>query len=343
MLSKIIAEDLISRLSEAIAVKEDIVITCHSGPDGDAIGSSLALCHYLRRLGKRTQVVVPDSFPQFLSWMPGAAEIVVFGSEPERARELFDRADLVFALDLNASHRLGRLEQVFVHSTAPKIVIDHHPHPEGFAQLVISYPEMSSTAEMIFRLICRMGHFEHVTLQCAQCIYTGMMTDTGNFSYHSNHPELYYIIGGLLKLGIDKDDIYQKVYYTYTHERLKLYTYSLYRKLKLYPKYRTAAIVLSREDLARFDYQPGDTEGIVNVPLSIQGVVLSVLMREEADRVKISFRSRGAFPVNRLAAELFEGGGHLNAAGAESRLSLHETLKLFKKALPAWNELLQNE
>ena len=191
MISKIIAEDLVSRAREAIAVKEDIVITCHVGPDGDALGSSLALWHYLRGLGKRATVVVPNRFPDFLAWMPGAEDIIVFERDAARAEEAFAGADLVFALDFNETRRLDRLEPLFLQCAAPRVLIDHHLNPEGFAQLTISYPDISSTSELIFRLICRMGHFERITLACAQCIYTGMMTDTGGFTYNSNNREIY--------------------------------------------------------------------------------------------------------------------------------------------------------
>ena len=341
MISKIIAEDLVSRAREAIAVKEDIVITCHVGPDGDALGSSLALWHYLRGLGKRATVVVPNRFPDFLAWMPGAEEIIVFERDAARAEEAFAGADLVFALDFNETRRLDRLEPLFLQCAAPRVLIDHHLNPESFAQLTISYPDISSTSELIFRLICRMGHFERITLACAQCIYTGMMTDTGGFSYNSNQAEIYTIIGELIKIGIDKDDIYRRVFNTFTPGRLKLNAYCIYRKMKLYPKYRTALITLSQEELQRFYYKSGDTEGVVNEPLSIEGIVFSVFMREDTDKIKISLRSQGAFPANKVASELFGGGGHLNAAGGESYTTLEETVDKFRRALPRYRQLLE--
>lgn len=341
MLSKIIAEDLVSRLRESIAIKNEIVITCHVGPDGDAIGSSLALWHYLRGLGKSVHVVVPNRFPDFLAWMPGADEIIVYEKDRTRAEEVFAQADLIFALDFNEPKRLDKLEPVFSKAAAPRILIDHHLYPDNFAQLVISYPEISSTSELVFRAICRMGHFERITLPCAQCVYTGMMTDTGGFSYNSNHPEIYTIIAELIKIGVDKDDIYRKVFNSYSHDRLKLRAYSIYRKMKVYPKYRTALITLTLDELNRFNYQAGDTEGVVNIPLSIDGVVFSVLMREDTDKIKISFRSQGTFPANKVAAELFGGGGHLNAAGGESYATLAEAVDKFRKGLPAYRHLLE--
>lgn len=343
MLSKIIAEDLISRVREAIDVKNNIVITCHVGPDGDAIGSSLALWHYLRGLGKKATVVTPNGFPDFLAWMPGADDILTYDRERERVENTLFLADLIFCLDFNTTNRLDRLESVVLNAAAPKILIDHHLYPDPFAQLIISHPEISSTSELIFRMICRLGHYDRISVECAQCIYTGMMTDTGGFSYNSNQPEIYSIIGELLKIGIDKDDIYRKVFNTYSLNRLKLNAYCIYRKMKVYNKWHTALIALSREELEKFYYRQGDTEGVVNTPLSIDGVVFSVFMREDTDKIKISLRSQGTFPANKVAADLFGGGGHLNAAGGESYLTLEETVDKFRKALPSYGSLLRGE
>ena len=187
-----------------------------------------------------------------------------------------------------------------------------------------------------------MGHFERITLACAQCIYTGMMTDTGGFSYNSNQAEIYTIIGELIKIGIDKDDIYRRVFNTFTPGRLKLNAYCIYRKMKLYPKYRTALITLSQEELQRFYYKSGDTEGVVNEPLSIEGIVFSVFMREDTDKIKISLRSQGTFPANKVASELFGGGGHLNAAGGESYTTLEETVDKFRRACRATGSSWRN-
>ncbi|NDV45740.1 bifunctional oligoribonuclease/PAP phosphatase NrnA [Paludibacter sp. 221] len=343
MLSKIIAEDLVSRLREAIDIKEKIVIVSHVGPDGDAVGSSLALWHYLHQLGKTAQVIVPSAFPSFLDWMPGASNIIVYEKDKEKADDVFLLADLIFALDFNTPSRVDKMQDALLNSPAPKILIDHHLHPDSFAQIVISYPEISSTSELVFRAICRMGHFDKITLECAQCIMTGMMTDTGGFTYNSNQPEIYNIISELIKLGVDKDDIYRKVFNTFSVDRLKLSSFCVYKKMKVFPKYKAALIALSMDELEKFNYRQGDTEGIVNMPLSIEGVIFSVLMREDSDKIKISLRSQGAFPANKVASDLFGGGGHLNAAGGESYMTLKETVDKFKKALPDYLEFLEEQ
>jgi len=343
MISKVIAADLISRVREAIEVKEDVVIVSHVGPDGDAVGSSLALWHYLRQIGKNVSVILPNGFPDFLAWMPGAGEIVIYEKNKAKAHDLFSRADLIFALDFNTPKRVDKMEKALLNSSAPKILIDHHLQPDDFAQIIVSYPEISSTSELIFRLICRLGHFDKITVECAQCVLTGIMTDTGGFSYNSNDPEVYTIVSELIKIGVDKDDIYRKIFNTFSLGRMKLNAFSIYRKMKIYSECKTAITVLTLAELERFDYKPGDTEGIVNMPLSIDGIVFSVLLREDTDKIKISLRSTGTFPANKVAADLFNGGGHLNAAGGESYANLKDTVKKLESALPQYKHFLEEK
>ena len=228
-----------------------------------------------------------------------------------------------------------------INATAPKILVDHHLHPADFAKTVISYPEISSTSELVFRLICRLGDFSQINLACAECIYTGMMTDTGGFTYNSNGQEIYIIIAELIKIGIDKDEIYRKVFNTYSADRLRLMGFCLFQKMKIFPEYKTALISLTSKELYQFNFQNGDAEGFVNIPLSIAGVDFSVFMREDTDKIKISLRSQGQFPANKVAAELFNGGGHLNAAGGESYSTLAETIKKFEDALPDYKDFLE--
>jgi len=340
MISKIIAENLIHQVRETIHTKNQIVIVSHVTPDGDAIGSSLALWHYLKQLGKDARVIVPNGFPSFLSWMPGANEIVLYDRKRRTAEKLFQEADLIFALDFNASNRVDKMEKAFLNAPATKILIDHHLHPDNFAQIVVSYPEISSTSELVFRLVYGLGDFDKITLECAQCVLTGMLTDTGGFSFNSNQPETYTIVAELLKMGVNKDEIYRRVFNTYSLDKLKLNAFSIYRKMKIFPEYKTAIILLTVKELEKFNYKPGDIEGIVNIPLSADDVIFSVLMREDTDKIKISFRSLGTFPANKVAADLFNGGGHLNAAGGESYTSLQKSFKKLKAALPNYAELL---
>ena len=340
MISKIISEELVKRTQEAIELVEKITIVAHMGPDGDAVGSSLALYHFLLAMDKKPVVVLPNDLPDFLAWMPDADEIIIYEKEQKRANAVFAQSELIFALDFNTLSRLGPMKNAMVKSPVCKILVDHHPDPDNFADIVISHPELSSTSELIFRLICRMEKFPKINLACAECIYTGMMTDTGNFSYNSNHQDIYSIVFNLVKVGLDTDAIYQKVYNTYSVNRLKLVGYCFYKKMKIYPKYQTALITLTKKELLLFKYKVGDVEGVVNTPLSIDGIKFSVFMREDADNIKISLRSQGTFPTNKVASDLFNGGGHLNASGGESTLSLEETIKKFENALPVYKEFL---
>jgi len=341
MISKIIAEDLITKVNKAIDNVDKIVIVAHIGPDGDAVGSSLALWHYLMTIEKEPVVIVPNPFPDFLAWMPGAEFVLDYDHSKEKADELIASAELIFTLDFNTASRMGKMADAILNAPADKILVDHHLHPDTFAKIRVSYPEISSTSELIFRLICRMGDFTKINLACAECIYTGMMTDTGSFTYNSNNPEIYAIIAELIKIGIDKDDIYRKVFNTYSVDRLRLMGFCLFHKMKVYPEYRAALITLTEKELSQFHYINGDSEGFVNIPLSIAGVDFSVFMREDTERIKISFRSQGTFPANKVASDLFNGGGHLNAAGGECGLTLTEAVKKFEDALPDYKDFLE--
>lgn len=340
MISKIIAEDLIHKVQKELDKADKIAIVVHVGPDGDAMGSALAWWHYLMTIEKEPIVIVPTAFPDFLSWMPGAECVLVFEENQEASEKILKNAELIFTLDFNVPSRLAKMEDAVMSSPAPKILVDHHLHPGDYAKVSISYPEISSTSELVFRLICRLGDFSKINLACAECIYTGMMTDTGGFTYNSNKPEIYTIIYELIKIGVDKDSIYRKVFNTYSADRLKLMGYALYNKMKLYPEYQAALITLSLKELEEFNYKNGDTEGLVNMPLSIAGVVFSVFMREDSDKIKISLRSQGTFPANKVSADLFNGGGHLNAAGGESYTTMEQAVAKFEAALSDYKDFL---
>jgi bifunctional oligoribonuclease and PAP phosphatase NrnA len=341
MISKIIDEEIISKVKKEINIAEKIVIVTHVGPDGDAMGSTLALWHYLMTVEKDPVVIVPTEFADFLNWMPGSASVLVYENSKDKADEFIAAAELIFALDFNTPTRMAKMTDAVINATAPKILVDHHLHPAEFAKVAVSYPEISSTSELIFRLICRMGDFSKINLACAECIYTGMMTDTGGFTYNSNGQEIYIIIAELIKIGIDKDDIYSKVFNTYSQDRLRLMGFCLFHKMKIFPEYKTALITITSKELYQFNFQNGDAEGFVNIPLSISGIEFSVFMREDTDKIKISLRSQGTFPANKVAADLFNGGGHLNAAGGESYTTLTETIKKFENALPDYKDFLE--
>ncbi len=338
MITKIIAEERIQKAKRYVEKGERFVIVTHVTPDGDALGSSLGLYHFLLEYGKENvQIVVPNDFPQFYKWMPGAKDIIVHEKYPDFSEELIQNADVVFCLDFNDPKRIEKLGGPVVASDARKVMIDHHLDPSDFCNVTISHPEMSSTSEMVFRFICRMGFFDLLNRDAAECIYTGMMTDTGSFTYNSNQPEIYVIISELLKKGIDKDLIYRRVNQVYSESRLRLMGYVLYDKMKVYPEYSTALITLSKDELNQFNYVSGDTEGFVNLPLSIEGVQFSVFIREDQDYIKISLRSVGAFPCNVFAQTYFNGGGHKNASGGEYYGSLEEAIAVFEKGLALFN------
>lgn len=342
MFSKIIAQEKINKVEDLIDKAEKAVIVTHVSPDGDAIGSSLGLYHYLQDTGMEVTVIVPNEFPYFLKWMKGSKDILIHEKYPDFAAQLIASADLIFCLDFNVLSRIKEVGDLVKDSKAKKVLVDHHPDPADFCDVTISHPEISSTSELVFRLICRMGDFEQMSKNSAEAIYTGMMTDTGAFTYNSNSPEIYYIIGQLLLKGINKDYIYSKVYHSYTADRYRMMGHTLSERMKIYENYGAALIWLDKEDQEKYHSQKGDTEGFANLPLSISGVTFSVFLRQdtEKDMIKISLRSQGTFPCNIFAAQCFNGGGHLNASGGEFYGSLAEAIELFENTLDEYAELL---
>lgn len=338
MITKIIHEEKIQKAKKYVEKGESFVIVTHVSPDGDALGSSLGLYHFLTAYGKdKVSVIVPNEFPSFYRWMPGAKEVIVYDKYPDFAEQLIREADVIFCLDFNEPKRIDKLAPFVVAAEGRKVMIDHHLNPADFCRVTISYPEMSSTCEMIFRFICRMGMYDVLDKKAAICIYTGMMTDTGSFTYNSNQPEIYTIISELIKKGIDKDQIYRNVNQVYSESRLRMMGYVLYEKMKVYPEYQASLITLSLRELNRFHYATGDTEGFVNLPLSIEKVSFSAFIREDTDYVKVSLRSVGDFPCNQFASTYFNGGGHKNASGGEFYGSLEEAIKVFEKGLAEFN------
>ena len=342
MLSKVIAQSNVDHVEKWFEKADKIVIVSHVSPDGDAIGSSLGLYHFLSSQDKTVHVIVPNAFPDFLRWMPGAKDIIQYNRYKEFADKLIQEADVICCLDFNVLSRIDEMEEAVRTSPARKMLVDHHLCPGDFARIIISHPDISSTAELVFRLICQLGNFSDISKEGAECIYTGMMTDTGGFIYNSNNREIYLIIGELLSKGIDKDEIYRNVYNNTSEGRLRLQGYVLYEKMQLYPQFKSALISLSREEQKRFQYAKGDTEGLVNIPLSIKDICFSAFLREdtEKDMIKISLRSVGTFPCNQVATKYFNGGGHLNASGGEFYGTLDEAIELFKRALIEFEDLL---
>lgn len=341
MLSKVIDQANVDRFERWLEKAENIVIVTHVSPDGDAIGSSLGLAHFLESQDKNVHVIVPNGFPDFLRWMNGVQQILRYDKHPDEAGRLIAGADVICCVDFNCLKRIDAMAGPVGESSARKVLIDHHLDPEPFCQITISHPHIASASELVFRLICRLGYFEDITAECAECIYTGMMTDTGGFTYNSNDPEIYYIISQLLSKGIDKDQIYRNVFHTYSEGRLRLMGHVL-SQMHVYPDFRSALITLTKKEQDRFDYVRGDSEGFVNLPLQMKNVVFSVFLREDTEKnmIKVSLRSTGDFPCNQVASEFFGGGGHLNASGGEVYGSMDEALQLFKEALVKFQPLL---
>ena len=313
------------------------VITCHISPDGDAIGSSLALCRVLRNAGKEVKVITPDTPPKSLSFLPGADDIVVFSRFEAFAKKIITDTELIFCLDYNDPKRVDLVAPALLASKAKKVMIDHHLYPDSFPDITLSHPEVSSTSALIYLVLTSISMGRFIDREAAECIYTGMMTDTGNFSYSSNDPELYRIVARLLEKGIDKDAIYKKVYFNNSINRLRLNGFALAERLADYPEHRASIITLTRDELNSYHYQKGDTEDLVNRPLTCPDIVYSLFLREEADYIKISARSKGDFPVNKLCTDLFNGGGHLNAAGGEFHGTLTEAVARVEEAMPLYD------
>ena len=322
-------------MKELIEKAKHIVIFTHMAPDGDAMGSSLALKHWI---GEKATVIVPNAFPAFFNWMPGSAQILIYEKEAQRCDALIAAADLFICTDFNDPKRIGPMGEKMLANPCPKILIDHHLNPTDFADEVHSHPEASSSCEIVYQLINDANGDAPLNDAIATCIYTGLMTDTGNFSYNSTRAELYDIIAALLRAGVQKDGIYNAVFNQYSTDRVRLTGYALYRKMRIYPEAHLALITLTADELDRYHYQQGDTEGLVNMPLQIADVFYSVYMREERPkpgtpkpRIRISFRSQGDRPVNIWASEIFHGGGHANASGGELFGTIDQAVALFEQ------------
>lgn len=312
----------------------------HKSPDGDAIGSSLGLYHYLIDKGHEVEVVMPNDYPVFLKWMPGNDKIVLHEGNEQNAEALINAAEVLFCLDFNTPSRAFGLEEVIQRSENVKVLIDHHPQPDDFADFMLSDTTACSTAQLVHRFAAMMGD-KIPNKESGDCLYCGIMTDSGGFRFPSVTPETHRIVADLLDLGVKNDEVYNLVNNTSSEHRLRLLGYCIDDKLEVHSNYRTAFISLSLEEKKKFHFQKGDTEGTVNYPLSIEGINFSAIFIEAEDIVKISFRSIGDFDVNQFARENFEGGGHKNAAGGKSDLSLQETIEKFVNLLPKYADKLK--
>ena len=332
----LLSNDQCSELRQLIDGAQNIIITCHRSPDGDAVGSSLAMASFLQKLGKDATVVVPDAYPDFLMWIPGTQNIVRYDKHPEKADMLLRICDLILCLDYNTLSRTGEeMQKLIERCKAPKILIDHHLDPDIDSVVTVSFPEMSSTSEIVFHTICQLGGYEDMDKAMATCIYCGMMTDTGAFTYNSASPEVYNVIAKLLQKGINKDKIYRNTYWVFSENRMRLWGHVL-QNFVVSEGRHASYFVISRQDMKRFRFIKGDAEGLVNMPLQIRGMKLSISLREDTEKpnlVWVSLRSVDDFPCNKMAAQYFNGGGHLNASGGRLFCSLDKAVEVVKRAI----------
>jgi len=327
-------------LQAVLAKKPTIVIATHRGPDGDAMGSSLALYQVLIAQGYEVKVVVPNSYPKFLHWLPKNEEVLEYEGNEFEATGYINNADLIFCLDFNDLRRTDMMCEALENTSAQKVMIDHHQEPKDFADFTYSVPTVCSTCQLIYEFIELMSWTEYLTVDIAKCIYTGMVTDTGSFRFSSVDSRTHEIAAKLIDLGLQQAQVHQTLFDTNKESRLKLLGYCLSEKLEVLPEYHTAIMSLTREELERFDFVKGDTEGFVNYALSIEGVVFTAFFVKYDDKVKISFRSINQFRANLLSKEHFSGGGHINAAGGMFEGSMEDAIAKLKKVLPNFKEEL---
>ncbi len=336
-------EDIAS-IKQLLSTKKKIVIVPHKNPDGDAIGSTLGLYHYLLKGHHQAHVLVPNDYPTFLKWIPGNDTILKHDTQTKACNALIKDADIIFTLDFNAFHRTGNMETVLTENSALKIMIDHHQAPDDYATYIFSDVSMSSTCEMVYHFINMLGDTDLVDTNIATCLYVGIMTDTGSFRFRSTTSTTHQVIAKLIEKGANNTEIHNKIYDTNSYERLQLLGCAL-TNLRVITESRTAFITLSQNELQKYNYKKGDTEGVVNYGLSLDGIVLAAIFIEDRKEgiIKISLRSKGDFSVNEMSRAHFDGGGHTNAAGGKSYLSLNDTVEKFISILPSYNKALNDE
>lgn len=331
-MSRILSPEQIDAAQKLILNAGTILITTHKSPDGDAIGSAMAMHHFLKSLGKKATTLLPDAAPDFLHWVKDYENCIIAETHPEEAAASIAQADLIFSLDYNHLQRTGNsVATMLEKSNAPFILIDHHQQPGEFPQVTYSDTTACSTCEMVFRFIEQCGWKGHMNLDIATCIYLGIMTDSGSFRFHTVSFDTHRIAGELIALGLDHAEIHRNVYDTNLMDKLKLIGFALSEKLVVMHEHSTAFISLEKEELLRYNYRQGDTEGLVNQALSIRGIKFAAFFREGTNEIKASFRSKGTFDVNTFSRSYWQGGGHINAAGGISNESMEATLLKFRE------------
>jgi phosphoesterase RecJ-like protein len=332
--------DYLAEVTKLIKEPKKICIVPHHKPDGDALGASLAMYQFLIQFNHEVVVVSPSDFPDFLAWMPGSNLVIDFLNNRKAAIEALKNAELIFCLDFNDPSRTELMKDALLQSAARKVLIDHHLSPQPFCEFTFSFPDACATSELVYHFICLTGFKYLINAQLAECLYAGIMTDSGSFRFPSMKAATHRVIADLMDAGALNYRIHENVYDNFSLDRTRFLGYCLSEKLVVLPEWRTAYFHVTKQELMRFHHQNGDTEGIVNYGLSIKGIVLSAFFCEKDDITKISFRSKDLFSVKDLAARHFSGGGHLNAAGGRSKLSLSETIKEFERLLPSYKDEL---
>ncbi len=330
-------------LRELLSRPKDIVITTHRNPDGDAIGSSLGLLHFLKKTGFHdVKIITPSEYPETFSWMPEADKMIIYDDEPEKAREAIEKAALIFCLDFNSLDRIDKVGELIQPLNTPVVMIDHHLFPEPFAKFVLSDTTVSSTCELVFEFIGLLGKKNELDKTIGECLYTGIVTDTGSFKY-STSARLFRIVAELLEVGVDDYLLQDLIFNSLSEKNLRLLGHCLNNRLEVLDEFKTGIITLTKEDYQTFDIQRGDTEGIVNFILKLKNVKMAAFIMEQPTIVKISLRSKGDFSVQEVAKKYFRGGGHKNAAGGASFQPLEVTVKKFKDLLPRYKSILNAE
>jgi phosphoesterase RecJ-like protein len=342
MVLKNTGNEIFNSLKELLGQKhQKMLLVTHENPDGDAIGSAIGLGEILRNFGHEVIIVVPNDYPAFLQWFSSDLEILIYERKKNQVKSLLKETDVLICLDFNEPKRAAKMEKKLLEFSKPKVLIDHHPNPSGFCDYSISETEFSSTAELVFEVVKKIGLKDYINYNAAEALFTGIMTDTGSFSHNISRPGPFSVVSSLMEWGIDTDKIHAAIYHNFSENRMKLLGHCLGQKMEVFPEFRSAIIWISQKELEDYDFQPGDTEGFVNYPLSINNIVFSALFIEKKDHVKASFRSKGNFPVNEFSRDHFSGGGHRNAAGGESKLSLEESVEKFKQLLKQYEHQLK--
>ena len=324
-------------ISEIFALLDDpkkILITFHQKPDADAMGSGLGLYNFLMQLGHTVTVISPTNWASFLSWMPGAKKVLDFEMQTDKATNVLKQADWIFCLDFNVLNRTKKMEPLLVSGEAKKILIDHHQQPQVEAfDYGISNPDKSSTAEMVYDFIVASGHGDKINTRVSECLYAGVMTDTGSFRFNSTSSSVHRMIADLKDKGLEHSQVHENLFDNFLEGRFRFFGNILLNRMEVFYEYNTALIAIPQQDLIKYNVKTGDTEGLVNFPLSIKGIKLAAVIIDRGDERKSSFRSKGGFDVNTFARKYFNGGGHFNAAGGRNTEPLDEVIKKFKQAI----------